>query len=152
MLTCIYSLLLREFAIHLQSSLLVQLGQCLCESMYSCWSVWLTLCVCVCVCVFSSRDTESGFTMSKFRHVECGRAHLPSVSHMTITWYQLCHTLYGDPHPHRLSGISPFFADNIQAIVERIQEARYSFYHTQFEQVSQEAKEFISALLQKSPE
>ena len=56
-------------------------------------------------------------------------------------------------YPHgRLSGISPFFVDNIQMVVERIKEARYSFYNEQFDQVSQEAKEFISALLQKSPE
>ena len=52
----------------------------------------------------------------------------------------------------RLSGISPFFVDNIQMVVERIREARYSFYNEQFDQVSQEAKDFISALLQKSPE
>lgn len=51
-----------------------------------------------------------------------------------------------------LSGISPFFVDNIQMVVERIKEARYSFYNEQFDQVSQEAKDFISALLQKSPE
>lgn len=37
-------------------------------------------------------------------------------------------------------------------VVERIKEARYSFYNEQFDQVSQEAKDFISALLQKSPE
>ena len=37
-------------------------------------------------------------------------------------------------------------------VVERIKEARYSFYNEQFDQVSQEAKDFIAALLQKSPE
>ena len=37
-------------------------------------------------------------------------------------------------------------------VVERIKEARYSFYNEQFDPVSQEAKDFISALLQKSPE
>lgn len=52
----------------------------------------------------------------------------------------------------RLSGISPFFVDNIHTIVERIREARYDFYSTQFEQISQDAKDFIAALLQKSPE
>ncbi len=52
----------------------------------------------------------------------------------------------------RLSGLSPFFADNIQAVVERIIDARYSFYKEQFESISQDAKDFISALLQKSPE
>lgn len=52
----------------------------------------------------------------------------------------------------RLSGLSPFFAENIQNVVSRIQDARYSFYDNQFDTISQEAKEFISALLQKSPE
>ena len=37
-------------------------------------------------------------------------------------------------------------------VVERIKEARYNFYNDQFEHISQEAKDFISALLQKSPE
>ena len=52
----------------------------------------------------------------------------------------------------RLSGVSPFFLDNAQAALERIKEARYDFYSTQFEHISQEAKDFISALLQKNPE
>ena len=37
-------------------------------------------------------------------------------------------------------------------VVDRIKEARYDFYGEQFEQISTEAKEFISALLQKNPE
>ena len=42
--------------------------------------------------------------------------------------------------------------DNIQAVIEKIRDARYDFYSDQFEQVSQEAKDFIAALLQKAPE
>ncbi len=72
---------------------------------------------------------------------------------LRITFPMMClDTSYILATPSRLSGISPFFGENIQAIVERIKEARYSFYPSQFEQVSQEAKDFISALLQKTPE
>ena len=41
---------------------------------------------------------------------------------------------------------------HLQAVIERIKEARYDFYADQFEQISQDAKDFISDLLQKSPE
>ena len=41
--------------------------------------------------------------------------------------------------------------DSIQTAVEWIKEARYSFYNEQFDQISLEAKDFISALLQKLP-
>ncbi|CAI8008489.1 Death-associated protein kinase 3, partial [Geodia barretti] len=51
-----------------------------------------------------------------------------------------------------LGGTSPFFSENAVMVVDRIKEARYDFYGEQFEQISTEAKEFISALLQKSPE
>ena len=54
--------------------------------------------------------------------------------------------------PDSLSGTSPFFSDNTVMVVDRIKEARYDFYGEHFEQISTEAKEFISALLQKSPE
>ena len=37
-------------------------------------------------------------------------------------------------------------------VVDRIKEARYDFYGDQFDQISTEAKEFISALLQKNTE
>jgi len=52
---------------------------------------------------------------------------------------------------YRLSGLSPFFADNIQAVVEKIVDARYSFFKDQFERISQDARDFIASLLQKSP-
>ena len=55
-------------------------------------------------------------------------------------------------HTHRLTGISPFFADNLHMTTERIREARYSLDDPVFDQVSPEAKDFISSLLQKSPE
>ena len=55
------------------------------------------------------------------------------------------------PSLPRLSGISPFFTDSPgQSVIERIKEARYDFYDSQFEQISPEAKDFISVLLQKS--
>ena len=37
-------------------------------------------------------------------------------------------------------------------VVDRIKEARYDFYSEQFDRISLEAKEFISALLQKNSE
>ena len=37
-------------------------------------------------------------------------------------------------------------------VVDRIKEARYDFYGEQFDRISTEAKEFISALLQKNTE
>ena len=64
-----------------------------------------------------------------------------------VTWRCGHLTLFG-----RLSGLSPFFAENIHSVVEKIKDARYSFYSDQFDSISQEAKEFISALLQRSPE
>ena len=66
-----------------------------------------------------------------------------------------CHVTLSADHVTscgRLSGLSPFFADNIHNVVGKIQDARYSFYIDQFDSISQEAKDFISALLQKSPE
>ena len=37
-------------------------------------------------------------------------------------------------------------------VVDRIKEARYSFYGEHFETISPEAKNFISLLLQKNPD
>ena len=54
--------------------------------------------------------------------------------------------------PPSLSGTSPFFSDNAVMVVDRIKEARYDFYGEQFDRISVEAKEFISALLQKNPD
>lgn len=53
--------------------------------------------------------------------------------------------------PPRLSGISPFFASTPESTVSRILDARYSFSNDAFAQVSEDAKSFISSLLQLSP-
>ena len=54
--------------------------------------------------------------------------------------------------PYRLSGVSPFFGDNPQITRFHIKEGRYDFNAAAFEQVSQDAKDFIRSLLQLHPQ
>jgi len=55
-------------------------------------------------------------------------------------------------HSHRLSGTSPFFGENPQITMFRIKEVRLDFNTAAFEQVSQDAKDFINSLLQLNPQ
>ena len=51
-----------------------------------------------------------------------------------------------------LSGVSPFFGENPQITRFHIKEVRYDFNASAFEQVSQDAKDFIRSLLQLNPQ
>lgn len=51
-----------------------------------------------------------------------------------------------------LSGVSPFFGENPQITRFHIKEVRYDFNATAFEQVSQDAKDFIRSLMQLHPQ
>ena len=52
----------------------------------------------------------------------------------------------------RLSGVSPFFGDNPQITRFHIKEGHYDYNAAAFEQVSQDAKDFIRSLLQLHPQ
>ena len=54
--------------------------------------------------------------------------------------------------PYSLSGVSPFFGENPQITRFHIKEVRYDFHAAAFEQVSQDAKDFIRSLLQLHPQ
>jgi len=53
---------------------------------------------------------------------------------------------------YSLSGVSPFFGENPQITRFHIKEVRYDFNAMAFEQVSQDAKDFIRSLLQLNPQ
>ena len=50
----------------------------------------------------------------------------------------------------RLSGLSPFFVGTLNETIVRVQDARYSFPNEAFGHISEDAKLFISSLLQVS--
>lgn len=53
---------------------------------------------------------------------------------------------------HRLSGLSPFMGDNDAETFANITRAYYDFDDEAFDAISQDAKDFISALLVKRKE
>jgi len=54
-------------------------------------------------------------------------------------------------HLSRLSGESPFQGDNDMETLSNITAARWDFEEETFSEISQQAKDFISQLLQKEP-
>ena len=51
----------------------------------------------------------------------------------------------------RLSGVSPFSGDSHQETCSNVTKATWDFDHEAFESVSEEAKDFISNLVIKTP-
>jgi serine/threonine protein kinase len=51
----------------------------------------------------------------------------------------------------RLSGISPFYKESAKATLENVRTGSWSFDADAFTDISPEAKDFISKLLEKDP-
>ena len=102
----------------------------------------------MCGCFCSSWSTEQGDSEWSSRYVgpwSSGFCYV-SIPIFFFVWFTLGF------FPCRLSGVSPFFGDNPQITRFHIKEGRYDFNATAFEQVSQDAKDFIRSLLQLHPQ
>jgi len=51
-----------------------------------------------------------------------------------------------------LSGISPFYYEDEDKVVNSVQKVKWSFAEDEFESISQQAKDFISQIFKRAPE
>ena len=54
------------------------------------------------------------------------------------------------PPPHRVSGLSPFMGDNDNETLSNVTSATWDFEDEAFDEISDNAKDFITNLLKKS--
>lgn len=47
--------------------------------------------------------------------------------------------------------MSPFFVENTEVLIQKVVEISYDINHSDFQQVSPEAKDFVAMLLKRNP-